>query len=49
MANNAGTLDIRHLNKQYEVEGEPLKVLSDISLRIEPGEFVSIVGTSGCG
>lgn len=49
MANNAGTLDIRHLSKHYEVEGAPLKVLSDISLRIEPGEFVSIVGTSGCG
>jgi len=49
MTNNAGTLDIRHLSKQYTVEGEPLQVLSDIDLRIEPGEFVSIVGTSGCG
>jgi ABC-type nitrate/sulfonate/bicarbonate transport system ATPase subunit len=49
MAHNAGTLDIRHLNKHYEVEGAPLQVLSDISLRIAPGEFVSIVGTSGCG
>ncbi|MES2531306.1 MAG: ABC transporter ATP-binding protein [Pseudomonadota bacterium] len=49
MANNAGTLDIRHLSKQYAVEGTPLKVLDDITLHIEPGEFVSIVGTSGCG
>ena len=49
MANNAGTLDIRRLSKQYEVEGAPLKVLDDITLHIEPGEFVSIVGTSGCG
>ncbi|MDM0025567.1 ABC transporter ATP-binding protein [Variovorax saccharolyticus] len=49
MANNAGTLDIRHLSKQYDVDGAPLQVLDDISLRIEPGEFVSIVGTSGCG
>jgi ABC-type nitrate/sulfonate/bicarbonate transport system ATPase subunit len=49
MANNAGTLDIRHLSKQYTVEGEALRVLNDISLRIAPGEFVSIVGTSGCG
>ncbi|MDQ0032909.1 ABC-type nitrate/sulfonate/bicarbonate transport system ATPase subunit [Variovorax boronicumulans] len=46
---HAGTLDIRHLHKQYEVEGTPLPVLSDISLSIAPGEFVSIVGTSGCG
>ena len=49
MAHDAGTLDIRHLSKRYEVEGALLEVLSDISLRIEPGEFVSIVGTSGCG
>src|ERR1700709_16567 len=49
MANNAGTLDIRHLSKDYEVEGTPLPVLSDINLSIAPGEFVSIVGTSGCG
>ena len=49
MANNAGTLEIRHLNKHYEVEGAPLQVLQGIDLRIEPGEFVSIVGTSGCG
>jgi len=48
-SNSTGTLEIRHLNKQYEVEGAPLKVLSDIKLRIAPGEFVSIVGSSGCG
>jgi sulfonate transport system ATP-binding protein len=46
---HAGTLDIRGLNKQYEVKGQPLAVLQDIHLTIEPGEFVSIVGTSGCG
>ena len=46
---HAGTLDIRHLSKQYAVKGETLPVLDDISLSIEPGEFVSIVGTSGCG
>jgi len=45
----AGTLDIRNLSKQYRVQGEPLPVLDAISLSIEPGEFVSIVGSSGCG
>ncbi|QOT80825.1 ABC transporter ATP-binding protein [Cupriavidus basilensis] len=45
----AGTLDIAHLRKQYEVKGEPLPVLEDITLSIAPGEFVSIVGASGCG
>ena len=46
---HAGTLSIQGLNKQYEVKGEALPVLQDISLTIEPGEFVSIVGSSGCG
>ncbi len=46
---HAGTLDIRGLNKQYEVRGEALPVLQDIDLTIEPGAFVSIVGSSGCG
>ena len=45
----AGTLDIRNLSKQYRVQGETLPVLDAISLSIEPGEFVSIVGSSGCG
>jgi sulfonate transport system ATP-binding protein len=46
---HAGTLQIQHLSKQYEVKGEPLPVLEDITLTINPGEFVSIVGSSGCG
>jgi len=46
---HAGTLQIQHLSKQYEVKGEPLSVLDDITLTVNPGEFVSIVGSSGCG
>jgi sulfonate transport system ATP-binding protein len=46
---HAGTLHIDHLSKQYEVKGEPLPVLDDITLTVNPGEFVSIVGSSGCG
>ncbi|AKJ29402.1 ABC transporter ATP-binding protein [Caldimonas brevitalea] len=49
MAAAAGTLEIRDLQKQYEVKGQPLTVLEDISLSIKAGEFVSIVGSSGCG
>ena len=46
---HAGTLQIQHLSKQYEVKGEALPVLDDITLTVNPGEFVSIVGSSGCG
>lgn len=43
------SLQIRDLNKHYEVDGRPLKVLENITLTVAPGEFVSIVGSSGCG
>lgn len=46
---HAGTLTIQNLNKRYDVKGQPLPVLQNINLTIEPGEFVSIVGSSGCG
>jgi sulfonate transport system ATP-binding protein len=46
---HASTLQFQHLSKQYEVQGEPLPVLEDITLTVNPGEFVSIVGSSGCG
>ena len=49
MTTEAGTLDIKHLSKHYQVSGQPLHVLDDISLSIRPGEFMSIVGSSGCG
>jgi NitT/TauT family transport system ATP-binding protein/sulfonate transport system ATP-binding protein len=46
---HAGTIEINHLNKHYDVKGQALQVLDDITLTIQPGEFVSIVGSSGCG
>jgi ABC-type nitrate/sulfonate/bicarbonate transport system ATPase subunit len=46
---HAGTIDIRHLHKQYATPSQTLKVLQDINLSIKPGEFISIVGASGCG
>ncbi len=44
-----GALSILSLDKQFQIDGKPLPVLSDINLNIAPGEFVSIVGRSGCG
>lgn len=46
---HAGTLEIRNLNKSYQVKGDTLPVLDNISLVVKPGEFISIVGSSGCG
>jgi ABC-type nitrate/sulfonate/bicarbonate transport system ATPase subunit len=44
-----GTLEIRGLSKAYRIDGKPLPVLERIDLGVLPGEFVSIVGASGCG
>ena len=46
---HAGTLQIDRLSKQYTVKGAALPVLDNITLTVNPGEFVSIVGSSGCG
>ncbi|QAU33963.1 ABC transporter ATP-binding protein [Janthinobacterium sp. 17J80-10] len=45
----SGGLVINHVSKSFQLKGEQLKVLDDISFRVEPGEFVAIVGASGCG
>ena len=44
-----GTLSIEHLSKQFQLEDRTISVLEDINFAVSPGEFVSIIGTSGCG
>jgi sulfonate transport system ATP-binding protein len=44
-----GSLQLRNVDKSYEVDGRVLDVLTGIDLVVEPGEFVSLVGASGCG
>ena len=40
---------ISHLKKQYETEAGPVPVLHDVTLDIQEGEFVAIMGPSGSG
>ncbi|OEU87515.1 ABC transporter [Streptomyces abyssalis] len=42
-----GAVEARQLSFRYSEDG-PL-TLDDVSLRVEPGEFVAVVGPSGCG
>ena len=44
-----GTLEIRSVGKRFDVAGQTVEALSGINLSVAPGEFVSIVGASGCG
>jgi len=46
---HSGALDLKGVSKTYRVNGQPLQVLQNINLVVEPGEFVTLVGSSGCG
>jgi sulfonate transport system ATP-binding protein len=43
------SLEIKNLRKTFHVGGKAVPVLDGINLRIVKGEFVSVVGHSGCG
>ena len=57
MANNGKASDVvsspliavRGLSKTYEVGAVPVRALDDVSLAIERGEFVAVMGPSGSG
>lgn len=42
-------LEIRDLRVEYESKGQRTVALQDVQLKVEDGEFVSVVGPSGCG
>ncbi|MGE7765374.1 ABC transporter ATP-binding protein [Peribacillus sp. NPDC096540] len=42
-------IEIKNMSKSYELGGETVKVLQEICLTINKGDFVSIIGPSGSG
>ncbi|WP_328396328.1 ABC transporter ATP-binding protein [Nocardia sp. NBC_00416] len=42
-------LEVRNLVKNHNVKGRVLQAVSDVSLSIDPGETLALVGESGCG
>ncbi len=42
-------IDIKNLTVEYSDKNHSFKALDNVSFSVEPGEFVSIIGSSGCG
>ena len=49
VARRGGALALRRVRKVFEVDKRELRVLDGLDLALAPGEFVSLVGSSGCG
>ncbi len=47
VTNLGGGLELSHVSFRYDMDSP--YVLSDLSLKIKPGEYVAIVGRTGCG
>jgi ABC-type lipoprotein export system ATPase subunit len=42
-------LSLQNVSKDYVSDGQSVKALTNISLEVSAGEFVALVGRSGCG
>jgi len=43
------SVDVRNLSKRFRGDAADRPVLQDVTLRVEPGEYVAVMGESGAG
>ena len=48
-ARGSPKIELKGIGQTFLVNGRPLPVLHGVDLRVEQGEFVSLIGPSGCG
>lgn len=46
---DSSIIDISNLCLTFETQTEPVHALSDINMKVNSGDFVSLIGPSGCG
>jgi NitT/TauT family transport system ATP-binding protein len=49
MTGSHNELELRGISMLYTRRGRRFEALRNVSLRVDPGQFISIVGASGCG
>ncbi len=42
-------LEVRNVTKDYHTDSAPVVAVQDVTLDLDPGDFVALVGRSGCG
>ncbi|MBC7858882.1 MAG: ATP-binding cassette domain-containing protein, partial [Burkholderiaceae bacterium] len=42
-------IDIQHADMVFHTKKGDFQALSDVSLTVEKGEFITLIGHSGCG
>lgn len=41
-------LEIKNIGKKYQHKNGEIVAIKDINFKVKPGEFISIIGPSGC-
>jgi len=49
IAASRGHIEVRHLGIRFRARGSDIDAVQDVSVHVQPGEFVSLIGPSGCG